>query len=195
MSLLDDAAHFEDRRWRRRLASWRQDAAILYLKRVGTLLGGLVLLFLLIDGCRRDLAHGSGTVRAFQLGASLQTSRGSLSPCFLGQSVAVGDTVQTDGRSTVTIAFTDGTVLHLLPDTQVQLVQSEKISGKIVSARTMKTAGATRIHRMFRSTHEEAARDRLLVGSTAVVEVTDGLRQILTAWPFRAGVLLFWEPR
>lgn len=125
MSLLQDAAAFEDNRWQRRLRDWRRDAAIAHLRRVGGLLGGFTLAFLLFDGARRDAAHGTATVVALQGNAALQTAKGKLAPSFIGQSYSVGDSLTTDDTGTVTLAFPDGSVLEVAPRSQVALVQSD----------------------------------------------------------------------
>lgn len=125
MSLLQDAAAFEDNRWQRRLRDWRRDAAIAHLRRVGGLLGGFLLAFLLFDGARRDAAHGTATVVALQGNAALQTAKGKLAPSFVGQNYSVGDSLTTDDTGTVTLAFLDGSVLQVAPRSQVTLVQSD----------------------------------------------------------------------
>lgn len=125
MSLLRDAANFEDRRWRNRLSDWRRDAAVHHLRRVGQVFGGLSLLFLLVDGARRDASHGTATVSAFQPGAIVQTERGTRVPCFVGQAFSLGDSLLTDDTSSVTVAFPDGSVLQIPARSQVTLSQSD----------------------------------------------------------------------
>ena len=125
MSLLQDAAAFEDNRWQRRLRDWRRDAAIAHLRRVGGLLGGITLGFLLFDGARRDALHGTATVVALSGNAALQTAKGKLAPSFIGQSFSVGDALVTDSTGVVTLAFPDGTVLEVAPNTQLALLQSD----------------------------------------------------------------------
>src|SRR5829696_671553 len=73
----------------------------------------------------------------------------------------------------------------------MKLAQTANPSGKIVNASTSRMDGPTSSQRMFRSIHEEAARDRLLtVVVSAPVATLRRQAVILTAWPFFATV--FW---
>jgi hypothetical protein len=81
---------------------------------------------LLLDGARRDLIQGTGTVVAVAGGATLQTASGKHAPApsFVGQTFAPGDTLTTDSTGTVTVAFPDSLVVQLGPHNQLRQTQS-----------------------------------------------------------------------
>ena len=127
MSLLQDAARYEEQHWRNRLSGWRRQAARDYLGQLGKVVGLLVLSLLLLDGARRDVSHGFASVVAVTGGATLQTASGKSAPApsFVGQSYSLGDTLATDGTGTVIVAFPDGSVVQLGPLSQLRLSQSD----------------------------------------------------------------------
>ncbi|WP_395141276.1 FecR domain-containing protein [Armatimonas sp.] len=127
MSLLQDAARYEEQHWRNRLSGWCRQAARDYLGQLGKVVGLLVLSILLLDGARRDVSHGFASVVAVTGGATLQTARGKSAPApsFVGQSYSLGDTLVTDGTGTVTVVFPDGSVVQLSPQSQLRLSQSD----------------------------------------------------------------------
>lgn len=127
MSLLQDAARYEEQHWRNRLSGWRRQAARDYLGQLGKIVGLLVLSLLLLDGARRDVSHGFASVVAVTGGVTLQTASGKSAPApsFVGQSYSLGDTLVTDGTGTVTVAFPDGSIVHLSPLSQLRLSQSD----------------------------------------------------------------------
>ncbi len=125
MSLLQDAAEYEERHWGNYLTCMRGQAARDYLSQVGKVLLLILLAVLLLDGARRDLSHGSASVVAFTPGATLQTLKGKSAPSFIGQSFNLGATLATDTTGTVTLAFFDGSVIQLSPGSQLRLTQSD----------------------------------------------------------------------
>ena len=127
MSLLQDAANFEEQHWRNRLSGWRRQAARDYLGQLGKVAGLLSLSILMLDGARRDISHGSASVVAVTGGATLQTGSGKSAPApsFVGQSYSLGDTLVTDVTGSVTLAFADGSVVRLGPQSQLRLSQSD----------------------------------------------------------------------
>lgn len=127
MSLLQDAANYEEQHWRNRLGGWRQQAARDYLAQIGKVTALIIVTILLLDGARRDISHGSATVVAFTPSSTLQTASGKSAPApsFIGQSLGIGDTLTTDTIGSATLAFPDGTVVQLEPQSQLRLLQSD----------------------------------------------------------------------
>jgi hypothetical protein len=127
MSLLQDAANYEEQHWRNRLSGWRRQAARDYLGQIGKIAVLLVLTVLLLDGARRDITHSTAHVVAVTGGVTLQTANNTHAPAqsFVGQTYALGDTITTDATGTVTLAFSDSTVIQLGPNNQLQQTQSD----------------------------------------------------------------------
>jgi hypothetical protein len=126
MSLLQDAANYEEQHWRNRLSGWRRQAARDYLGQLGRVVVLILLAILLLDGARRDVLHATASVVAVKGGATLQTASGKHAPApsFVGQSYSLGDTLATDATGSVTLAFPDGTVIGLGPKNSLQQTQS-----------------------------------------------------------------------
>ena len=125
MSLLQEAAEYEERHWSNYLTRLRSQAARDYLSQIGRVLLLILLAALLLDGARRDMAYGAASVVAFTPGSALQTASGKSAPSFIGQSFAQGDTLSTDTTGSVTLAFLDGCVVRLSPGSQLRLTQSD----------------------------------------------------------------------
>lgn len=127
MSLLQDAANYEEQHWRNRLGGWRQQAARDYLAQIGKVTALIVLTVLLLDGARRDISHGTASVAAFTPASTLQTASGKSAPApsFIGQSLSLGDTLTTDMMGSATLAFPDGSVVQVEPNSQLRLLQSD----------------------------------------------------------------------
>lgn len=126
MSLLQEAAEKEDRRWGNYLTRIRSQAARDYLSQVGRVTALIVIGVLLADGARRDLLHGLGTVVSVSGGVTLQTASGKSAPAqsFVGQSVGLGDSLTTAADGNVTVTYLDGTVARLGPSNQLRQTQS-----------------------------------------------------------------------
>ena len=125
MSLLQDAAAYEERHWSNYLTRIRSQAARDYLSQIGAWLPW---------SCSRPCysmvpAAISGMPRApwwpSVAGAALQTASGKSAPSFKGQSFGPGDSLTTDATGSVTLTFLDGSVVQLAPNSQLRLTQSD----------------------------------------------------------------------